>query len=1796
MAFLLPSVPDTLSEGPRLETLQVQDSAFGEPIPKGFGTIRLAAHIIWALDLREEQVTEQQSVGGKGGGGGTATVRSYRYYGTFAACFGEGEASSILRLWGDKKPIYNNRSGQDRLLRTGWDFQFYMGSEDQNPAAALRQEEGADNAPAFRGLVYAVFRDVPLEDFGNRLPSIEAEINFEATTQTDPEKTTGTSGNLSTTGSGQWAYDYGLDLGYCVTAGTGEGLGIQWFDLATLTKRGELILNASDDFSSDDSIQIEGINRWTHDVQVTLYYDQIVVIFSFEQQVIVNPFGAVGTYYTSRSENRTPDAETSGYAIGYFQSVGVRLTAGPVVVDGWISRGLDEQTGDGSGWEYRVHKRTGEHDVDVQVPLTVPAGSVIAGDLQDMYEGAGSVITAQTNETADSLEIVTLRGYPTLGGDGEYILGMYEESLGTFSVSSITGDSSHTSISVPLGGVIMPVIFDPEARVLIVGFSVNGSDSLQYMAGFSADALGETARHIWTTKVGDIPHEDRTVFTFDELRYSQQHNLNGTYFGWTNGGGDVYLINVNTGEFVGGYDGSTFSGLSLDNTSNFDANRLALFYMPIGSTGSARFDRLDYGFQDGNDTTVAAVVSYVADRVGIPSAKLDVTEIEDDALPGYVLDDNMSGFKAIEPLTKFYAFDMVSIDGVWTAVHRGEAATFTLNEADLVVTDPDRQNQYEETFRLEDEIPRGVSITFFDKANKFEQGNVAFARPNTAETAVNADEIENLDFPISMRATRAKRGAINLTYQAWNERSEVEGLGPPEMMLQTAGDVGTFTRLDGVQYRVRIDTIEIGADNTVELSLTREGAAVEGAPADDLADGVFGDPGVIGGEGKTIEAEVYTVSDTKLFMLDIPALEDLQLPNGAGNPLVYWAGYNFGVGAWPGANLFRATDGVNYSNVSREATGTPWGFVNAAYPAWDGKTWGRDDTNDLTVSIFAHADEVESVTETEVFEGANKVAIINGSGEVEIIQFETFSGPDSAGNYTLSGIYRARRGTTDFAGAHAVGEEVVFLLGNGGEYFEDLPANVGSTFIYRPVTIGQAFENAGGVVVSYSFSGFNQYPWSPTRLRGSPSGFLGDIVFAWDRRSRLGSAFNFSTDAPLDEASILFDYELYDEEGGTLLASASDVSAATFTYTAAAQQTDNTTGRDTFFLRVWQIGASIQGGDQGFVGECDVTVIGRVKADPGPRDYWRVLVDTTNGGGGDVQVAELEFRPYPGDDDQATGGTALASGDDATNVAAGAFADDAGTSYWQSAAGAGPHWIGYNFASPVDVGGIALSSRGDVDREVFEFRLQYSDDGVTWYDAANYSSGHWDGSSVSEQTFDTPWRPYLQVKPAKSGSFNSSNPTDATPYGRSYQITGGADEIVYALDVYDISTVFDIGFANQQIRVPDDDQLTIGTKPFAIRVIASFGFVSEDFQTLVSHYTTSGNSRSMILDHGTTISGNSRIRFVYSSDGVSTGSFTADFSPIYSDDHYYEIVVERDEADVFRMFIDGVLVEESAAFTTDFLNTTADFMIGVIESNQGEHRGRIADFEFFVGRPYYGATINPISKPGTGFELSKQNFSYITLNFDGSDGSTTITDEAGTVSWTASGDAEIDTGESVFGGSSLVIPGTGGHLLGDQGLTLSDRAFTFETFVRFASGASGDMALLSNWEESGDLRAFQIVADASAGEIKFIYSTDGTAGTVSTITATATLSAETWYHLCVERDPAGAIRFYVDGVLRSKQTIGQSTTVSTTDDVMRIGIASNSGAINQFEGHIDALSLVIGKALFVNGAGLPSYRRPAIHF
>ncbi|WP_374523889.1 phage tail protein [Sphingopyxis sp.] len=156
-------------EGPRLADLKVQASTYGQQIPKLFGTMRVAGSVIWATDLIERRNK-------RGGGKGRPSTTEYSYAVSLAVALSSRRIGAIRRIWADGNLLRGSSgSFQERCT-----FRWYDGSEDQGVDPLIASAVGPASASAFRGLAYAVFEELELGAFGNRIPSLTFEVEADA--------------------------------------------------------------------------------------------------------------------------------------------------------------------------------------------------------------------------------------------------------------------------------------------------------------------------------------------------------------------------------------------------------------------------------------------------------------------------------------------------------------------------------------------------------------------------------------------------------------------------------------------------------------------------------------------------------------------------------------------------------------------------------------------------------------------------------------------------------------------------------------------------------------------------------------------------------------------------------------------------------------------------------------------------------------------------------------------------------------------------------------------------------------------------------------------------------------------------------------------------------------------------------------------------------------------------------------------------------------------------------------------------------------------------------------------------------------------------------------------------------------------------------------------------------------------------------------------------------------------------------------------------------------------------------
>jgi hypothetical protein len=202
------------------------------------------------------------------------------------------------------------------------------------------------------------------------------------------------------------------------------------------------------------------------------------------------------------------------------------------------------------------------------------------------------------------------------------------------------------------------------------------------------------------------------------------------------------------------------------------------------------------------------------------------------------------------------------------------------------------------------------------------------------------------------------------------------------------------------------------------------------------------------------------------------------------------------------------------------------------------------------------------------------------------------------------------------------------------------------------------------------------------------------------------------------------------------------------------------------------------------------------------------------------------------------------------------------------------------------------------------------------------------------------------------------------------------------------------------------------------------------------------------------------------------------------------------------------------------------------------------------------------------------------LHFDAADGATTFTDQKGKT-WGAAGDAQIDTSQSKWGGSSLLVDGTVDLIATatSADFDFGSGDFTIEGWARTAGTPGTTGCLVGRWGSAGN-RQF-VVAVASSRRMYASLTADGTTE-IDIVSANDVFPTTTWFHFAYVRN-GSALACYVDGVSVGSDTFG-GTMFSSSADVSIGGNAANQ----LFNGWIDDVRITKGVARYTAGFTPPS--------
>jgi hypothetical protein len=450
-------------------------------------------------------------------------------------------------------------------------------------------------------------------------------------------------------------------------------------------------------------------------------------------------------------------------------------------------------------------------------------------------------------------------------------------------------------------------------------------------------------------------------------------------------------------------------------------------YSSSGSGGPTTYPRNKtsaYQLSITTHTTVSATYITVADavtdlckRVGIPTDRLEVSQLTD-TVRGAVIGQQMACSDALSLFRNGYFFDLPEwgdYPDTFTklrGIKRGGPAVIDLTDDDFVASDDDQDTRAQPV-----EFPRKFNLISADPTKNYEPTKHTSERRTDNVKAVGE---KTLELALSQTADERAQTADKILKITWTEAlGRWERVLPDQYSTLVASD--PFTHAG---KRWRVDRVELG-DGTVKIEALRDRISAY-------------DSNAVGNTSNPPTIPPSAIKGPTVFAaMNLP-----QLRTQDNSPGMYIA-VRGALAGWPGCQLYLSTDGgLTDSLVATILTPSTMGTLTASVTS-----------SGEPISVEVGTDTLESVTDAQIAARANAFAILSG-GVAEVGQFQTAT---AAGDgFNLTDTTRGELDTT--AASHASGDTFVVL--DDTVTFLPLDVNLaGKTLIFRPVTLGTAKAN-----------------------------------------------------------------------------------------------------------------------------------------------------------------------------------------------------------------------------------------------------------------------------------------------------------------------------------------------------------------------------------------------------------------------------------------------------------------------------------------------------------------------------------------------------------------------------------------------------------------------------------------------------------------------------------------------------------------------------------------------------------------
>jgi len=1099
-----PAVPDrttSITEGPRLGSLTVNSSAYGQPRPILYGTIRVGGQMIWSDGIREKEtvtVTETDT--------DVNTDTQYSYFASFAMAFCEGVVDDALRIWANGELIFDktttNGVGAD-VKKDGLTFRFYSGSATQLVDPTMEAADtalGRDGTPAYRGTCYIMFDNFPLADYGNAPPKIEVElvINPPATYS----ETIGTTFAGSTAVyDPEWsAVDWGRGFVYYANNGNvTDGTFISKVSLRT----------------GQNLLEREIAN------QTMLGYG----LDALSSVSIVSPMGDFCCFRTGLG-NDTRLFVLDGDTLAPKAWFGDGSGPGGFAKEGWrwpnfldfASCYDDNERHDFLCAVDSNHAKVGilkfvdgdtpeflfsndEHDVPV---LDKAAYYGVVGGKYQEGEAVAYVLGGNTYSSASSDNVVLYKIVIDKNAKSETDeLTPFDEILGGIEITSIASfpPSSFKSGETTMTGFGGMLYDQANDAILICMFPSTGAGLPAFVSyNIEQDAIN------WNIE---------ELLVEPGVHNWSQSRLLGTTFAYTNAQKGT-KFNTVTGEIIQNDDTNHWStgiqgaGMAYDSQSDSTIG----YVVPSG--GSGPMGRTYYSRADQQGQSLETIVEDLAIRCNIPLVDIETNDLNGTSVPGYAVTNQSTGRGAIQALASIFLFDSYESDWILNFKMQGQAVSKALTESDLAWKKKAEGQKYTERRKQEVELPERFTVNFMDNTNNYIVTAQAVKRVLLPEPAMSSGNTMEVKPPLVLTPTIAKRTAEILLYTTWIERMTYDYRFSWEFLELDPSDVITVTFDDGRVLENRITSMDVGDGLTMEVRGIKQQSG-QFDPSTVAADGGAG----------TKQQVITNFNAARAWAIDAPLLFDYD-----GNDRTSGITYGFAAGYYDGqfdsCRVYYSPDNGQYANLGQQSIGADWGTVLEPMPDPPFLNPHATDT-ESTLTVTMQVGSLASVTYDQMSQGQNRALLARIDGRVEVIHYQNVT-ENADGTYTLDTFLRGRRGTDTMTEDYDGTETFIKLSDEQTIIKIGLPLEeLDNPSYYKFVASGQSYQSAGKKTIVSNHR--TLMPYAPGQITAIEDG-SNNIDFAWERRTRFnGDLVSTTGTVHLNEDTEEYELDIMDGPG-----------------------------------------------------------------------------------------------------------------------------------------------------------------------------------------------------------------------------------------------------------------------------------------------------------------------------------------------------------------------------------------------------------------------------------------------------------------------------------------------------------------------------------------------------------------------------------------------------------------------------------------------------------------------------------------